>query len=105
MLVVRGVGWEGEQDACLAVLAGEGLLEGVEELAGEDYGLEELLLVLGADEFYVLLEAKLKFEVALSVKESVNASSDSSPSKEHVFDLHPSFSIPSCSPYTSPARP
>lgn len=65
VLVVGRVGREGEQDAGLAVLAWEGLLEGVEELSGENYGLEKFLLVLGADKLYVLLEAELELEVAL----------------------------------------
>lgn len=73
VLVVCRVRREGEQDARLAVLVWEALLEGVEVLAGEDYGLEELLLVLGAHELYVLLEAELELEIALSQEVSACA--------------------------------
>jgi hypothetical protein len=66
MLVVAGVGREGEEGAGPQVVLREALLEGVEELAREVDGLDELVLVLRADQLDVLLEAELELEVALS---------------------------------------
>lgn len=61
MLLVGGVGREGQEDARPAVVLREALLEGEEVLAGEGDGLDELVLVLGADQLDVLLEAELEF--------------------------------------------
>lgn len=54
-----------EEDAGLAVLVREGLLEGVQVLARKRDGVDELVFVLGADQLDVLLEAELELEIAL----------------------------------------